>query len=244
MIKRQAFAGLLWSKQYYHFDIERWIHTSDGITPVSNARLSGRNSEWQSLKNQDIILMPDKWEYPWYAAWDLAFHCIAVAAIDSTFAKNQLIILTREWYMSPDGQIPAYEWNFSDVNPPVQAFAALQVYQIEKEKTGVGDVQFLKKIFQKLLINFTWWANRKDTNGNNVFEGGFLGLDNIGVFNRSTQLPNEKALEQTDGTSWMGMYALNMMDIASEIAITDNAFEDSVTKFYEHFSQPGRCVVL
>ncbi len=236
LIKRQAFAGLLWSKQYYHFDIERWIHTSDGITPVSNARLSGRNSEWQSLKNQDIILMPDKWEYPWYAAWDLAFHCIAVAAIDSTFAKNQLIILTREWYMSPDGQIPAYEWNFSDVNPPVQAFAALQVYQIEKEKTGVGDVQFLKKIFQKLLINFTWWANRKDTNGNNVFEGGFLGLDNIGVFNRSTQLPNEKALEQTDGTSWMGMYALNMMDIASEIAITDNAFEDSVTKFYEHFT--------
>lgn len=236
LIKRQAFAGLLWSKQYYHFDIERWIHTSDGITPVSNARLSGRNSEWQSLKNQDIILMPDKWEYPWYAAWDLAFHCIAVAAIDSTFAKNQLIILTREWYMSPDGQIPAYEWNFSDVNPPVQAFAALQVYQIEKEKTGVGDIQFLKKIFQKLLINFTWWANRKDTNGNNVFEGGFLGLDNIGVFNRSTQLPNEKALEQTDGTSWMGMYALNMMDIASEIAITDNAFEDSVTKFYEHFT--------
>jgi len=236
LIKRQAFAGLLWSKQYYHFDIERWIHTSDGITPVSNARLSGRNSEWPSLKNQDIILMPDKWEYPWYAAWDLAFHCIAVAAIDSTFAKNQLIILTREWYMSPDGQIPAYEWNFSDVNPPVQAFAALQVYQIEKEKIGVGDIQFLKKIFQKLLINFTWWANRKDTNGNNVFEGGFLGLDNIGVFNRSTQLPNEKALEQTDGTSWMGMYALNMMDIASEIAITDNAFEDSVTKFYEHFT--------
>lgn len=236
LIKRQAFAGLLWSKQYYHFDIERWIRSSDGITPVSQERLSGRNSEWQTLKNQDIILMPDKWEYPWYAAWDLAFHCIAIAAIDSVFAKNQLIILTREWYMNPDGQIPAYEWNFSDVNPPVQAFAALQVYHIEKKRMGVGDIQFLKKIFQKLIINFTWWANRKDSNGNNVFEGGFLGLDNIGVFNRSTQLPNEKSLEQTDGTSWMGMYALNMMDMAIEISLNDNAFEDSVTKFYEHFT--------
>jgi hypothetical protein len=236
LIKRQAFAGLLWSKQYYHFDVERWIQTSDGITPISNNRLTGRNSGWMNLKNQDIILMPDKWEYPWYAAWDLSFHCIAIAAIDPVFAKNQLIILTREWYMNPDGQIPAYEWNFSDVNPPVQAFAALQVYKIEKERTGTGDIQFLKKLFQKLIINFTWWANRKDANDNNVFEGGFLGLDNIGVFNRSTQLPNEKALEQTDGTSWMGMYALNMMDIASEIAVVDNAFENSVTKFYEHFT--------
>ncbi len=236
LIKRQAFAGLLWSKQYYHFDVERWIQTSDGITPVTGNRARGRNSGWMNLKNQDIILMPDKWEYPWYAAWDLSFHCIAIAAIDPVFAKNQLIILTREWYMNPDGQIPAYEWNFSDVNPPVQAFAAFQVYTIEKEKTGIGDIQFLKKIFQKLIINFTWWANRKDANNNNVFEGGFLGLDNIGVFNRSTQLPNEKALEQTDGTSWMGMYALNMMDMALEIAGVDNAFEDSVTKFYEHFT--------
>ncbi|MES2005898.1 MAG: glucosidase [Bacteroidota bacterium] len=236
LVKRQAFAGLLWSKQYYHYDVERWIQTSDGLTPISRDRLSGRNSGWMNLKNQDIILMPDKWEYPWYAAWDLSFHCIAIAAIDPVFAKNQLVILTREWYMNPDGQIPAYEWNFSDVNPPVQAFAAWQVYKIEKERTGTGDIQFLKKIFQKLTINFTWWANRKDANDNNIFEGGFLGLDNIGVFNRSTRLLNEKALEQTDGTSWMGMYALNMMDIATEIAVNDNAFEDSVTKFYEHFT--------
>ena len=235
LIKRKAYAGLLWSKQYYHFDVERWISTSDGITELSNIRLNGRNAEWKTLKNQDVILMPDKWEYPWYAAWDLAFHCIAMAAIDPVFAKNQLILLTREWYMNPDGQIPAYEWNFSDVNPPVQAFAALEVYRIEKEKTGIGDIHFLKRIFQKLIINFTWWSNRKDSNGNNVFEGGFLGLDNIGVFNRSSQLPGEIALEQTDGTSWMGMYALNMMDMAIEIALTDHAFEDSVTKFYEHF---------
>ncbi len=235
MIHRQAYAGLLWSKQYYHFDVERWLNTSDGITSISETRINGRNSEWTSLKNKDIILMPDKWEYPWYAAWDLAFHCIAIATIDPVFAKNQLIILTREWYMNANGQMPAYEWNFNDVNPPVQAFAALQVYQAEKEKNGKGDIQFLKKIFQKLIINFTWWANRKDTNGNNIFEGGFLGLDNIGVFNRSTKMADETELEQTDGTAWMGMYALNMMDIAIEISRFDDAFEDSVTKFYEHF---------
>ena len=235
LVRRQAFAGLLWSKQYYHFDVERWLYSGDGITRETAARLSGRNSTWKNLKNQDIILMPDKWEYPWYAAWDLAFHCIAVAAIDPAFAKNQLIILTREWFMNPDGQIPAYEWNFSDVNPPVQAFAAMEVYRIEQQSTGKGDIDFLKKIFQKLIINFTWWANRKDATGNNVFEGGFLGLDNIGVFNRSTQLPGEIALEQTDGTSWMGMYALNMMDIACEIALVDSSFENMVTKFYEHF---------
>jgi hypothetical protein len=235
MIYRQAYAGLLWNRQYYHYDVERWLNTTDGITPVTNAKLNGRNSTWTSLKNKDIISMPDKWEYPWYAAWDLAFHCIAIAAIDPVFARNQLIILTREWYMNANGQIPAYEWNFSDVNPPVHAFAALQVYQIEKNKTGTGNIHFLKQIFQKLIINFTWWANRKDADGNNIFEGGFLGLDNIGVFNRSTQLPGEALLEQTDGTSWMAMYALNMMDIAIEIAIHDSAFENTVTKFYEHF---------
>jgi hypothetical protein len=234
-IQRQAYAGLLWNKQYYHYDVERWLNTSDGITAVSESKINGRNSDWTSLKNKDVISMPDKWEYPWYAAWDLAFHCIALAPIDAVFAKNQLIILTREWYMNANGQIPAYEWNFSDVNPPVHAFAALQVYQIEKEQTGTGDISFLKKIFQKLIINFTWWANRKDANGNNIFEGGFLGLDNIGVFNRSSQLPGEALLEQTDGTSWMAMYALNMMDIAFEIALYDAAFENSVTKFYEHF---------
>ena len=234
-IQRQAFAGLLWSKQYYHYDVERWLTTDDGITPVSANRMNGRNSQWKYLKNQNIILMPDKWEYPWYAAWDLAFHCIAVGIIDPGFAKHQLILLTREWYMNPEGQVPAYEWNFSDVNPPVQAFAALQVYRNEKDRQKTGDIQFLKKIFQKLIINFTWWTNRKDTNGNNIFEGGFLGLDNIGVFNRSIQLPDESALEQADGTSWMGMYALNMMDIALEIAMEDDAFENTATKFYEHF---------
>lgn len=235
-IQRQAFAGLLWNKQFYHYDVERWLNNSDGITPVSSQRLNGRNHNWKYLKNQDIIMMPDKWEYPWYAAWDAAFHCIAMSIIDPVFAKNQLILLTREWYMSPSGQIPAYEWNFSDVNPPVHAFAALQVYHTEKQIKGVGDIQFLKRIFQKLIINFTWWINRKDENGNNIFGGGFLGLDNIGVFNRSIDEHNDDvSLEQADGTSWMGMYALNMMDIALEIAIADNAFEDAATKFYEHF---------
>ncbi len=235
-VQRQAFAGLLWSKQYYHFDLERWLNTDDGITPVSQERLDGRNHAWKYLKNQDIISMPDKWEYPWYAAWDTAFHCIAMAIIDPTFAKNQLLMLMREWYMNPEGQLPAYEWNFSDVNPPVHAFAALEVYRKEKEMTGKGDIVFLKRIFQKLLINFTWWTNRKDLNGNNIFEGGFLGLDNIGVFDRSSLLPGEVSLEQADGTSWMGIYALNMMDIALEISAVDVSFEDSCTKFYEHFA--------
>lgn len=235
LIQRQAFAGLLWSKQYYHYDIERWISTSDGIAPLSPNRKIGRNHDWQHLKNQDIILMPDKWEYPWYAAWDLAFHCIPMAMIDPTFAKHQLLLIMREWYMKPDGQLPAYEWNFGDVNPPVQALAALEVYRIEKKNTGIADINFLKRIFQKLIINFTWWINRKDPNGNNIFEGGFLGLDNIGVFNRSMQLHGQMELEQADGTSWMGMYALNMMDMALEIAVHDISFEDTGTKFFEHF---------
>ncbi len=234
-IQRQALAGILWSKQYYHFDVERWLSTSDGITPVNPGKQNGRNHDWKHLKNQDIIAMPDKWEYPWYAAWDLAFHCIPLAMVDPTFAKHQLLLIMREWYMKPDGQLPAYEWNFSDVNPPVQAWAALQVYMIEKNKTGKGDINFLKRIFQKLLINFTWWVNRKDASGNNLFEGGFLGLDNIGVFNRSIQLPGQIQLEQADGTSWMGMYALNMMDMALEIAMVDRAFEDTATKFFEQF---------
>ena len=179
--------------------------------------------------------MPDKWEYPWYAAWDLAFHCISLVMVDPEYAKNQLLLIMREWYMKPDGQLPAYEWNFSDVNPPVQAWAAMEVYRIEKETCGVGDIIFLKKVFQKLLINFTWWINRKDRSGNNIFEGGFLGLDNIGVFNRSHNLSDQMHLEQADGTSWMGMYALNMMDMALEIAQQDIAFEDTATKFFEHF---------
>ncbi|HNP21610.1 MAG TPA: glucosidase [Panacibacter sp.] len=234
-IQRQALAGILWSKQFYYYDIEKWLSKSDGIAPLSDHRKNGRNHDWQHLKNQDIILMPDKWEYPWYAAWDLGFHCIAMAMVDPVFAKHQLILIMREWYMKPDGQIPAYEWNFGDVNPPVHAWSSLQVYHIEKRKTGKGDITFLKRVFQKLIINFTWWINRKDPNGNNMFEGGFLGLDNIGVFNRSIQLHSEMEQEQADGTSWMGMYALNLMDMAIEIAMHDVSFEDTATKFFEHF---------
>ncbi|MEI6947558.1 glucosidase [Paraflavisolibacter sp. H34] len=234
-IRRQAIAGLLWSKQYYYYDIERWLTTTDGITPLHQSRKHGRNHDWPHLKNQDIISMPDKWEYPWYAVWDLAFQCISLAVADPTFAKHQLLLVMREWYMKPDGQLPAYEWNFGDVNPPVHAWAAMQIYNIEKKQKGTGDIVFLKKIFQKLLINFTWWINRKDRHGNNIFEGGFLGLDNIGVFNRSYPLSSEMQLEQADGTSWMGTFALDMMDIALEIAIHDASFEDTATKFFEHF---------
>jgi hypothetical protein len=233
-IQRQALAGLLWSKQFYCFDVERWLNEGDGLTTPAERRKTGRNHDWQHLKNQDIISMPDKWEYPWYAAWDLAFQSISMATVDPHFAKQQLLLIMREWYMKPDGQLPAYEWNFSDVNPPVHAWAAYEVYQIDKKKNGRGDLVFLKKIFQKLLINFTWWINRKDRKGNNIFEGGFLGLDNIGVFNRSFH-GGDMQLEQADGTSWMGTYALNMMDIALEIAQHDESFEDTATKFFEHF---------
>ena len=234
-IQRQALAGLLWSKQYYHYDVERWLSSTDGITPVSESKMTGRNHDWQHLKNQDVILMPDKWEYPWYAACDLGFQCISMAVADPTYAKHQLLLVMREWYMKPDGQLPAYEWNFGDVNPPVHAWAAMQVYNIEKKQTGKGDIVFLKKVFQKLLINFTWWINRKDVNGNNIFEGGFLGLDNIGVFNRSYHFSADLQLEQADGTSWMGTYALDMMDMALEISMVDASFEDTATKFFEHF---------
>ena len=234
-IQRQALAGLLWSKQFYYYDVEKWLTTSDGITPVNDGKLYGRNHDWRHLKNQNIILMPDKWEYPWYAAWDLAFQCIPMAMLDPGFAKDQLLLIMREWYMKPDGQLPAYEWHFSDVNPPVHAWAALQVYRIEKSLTGKEDISFLKKIFHKLIINFTWWINRKDDSGNNIFQGGFLGLDNIGIFNRSIEMPGNHRLDQADGTSWMGMYALNMMDMALEIAMVDDSFEDTATKFFEHF---------
>lgn len=235
-VQRQAFAGMLWTKQLYHIDIPEWLNGDEGQpAPPENRRKFGRNHEWPTLNNNDIISMPDKWEYPWYAAWDLAFHCVPLAMIDPEFAKNQLILITREWYMAPNGQIPAYEWAFSDVNPPVQAWAALKVYEIDKNKTGAGDIRFLKRIFSKLMLNFTWWVNRKDQNGKNIFEGGFLGLDNIGVFDRSNQLPKNGVLEQADGTSWMAMYSLNMMHIALEIATEDDAFEDVATKFFEHF---------
>jgi hypothetical protein len=234
-IMRQAFAGLLWNKQYYHYDVERWLTKSDGISTVTEERQKGRNHEWKYLKNQDVMSMPDKWEYPWYASWDTAFHCISFAILDPVYAKHQLTVLMREWFMNPQGQLPAYEWDFSDVNPPVHAFAALRVYQTEQKIYGTGDVEFLQRAFDKLIINFTWWINRKDEDGNSIFEGGFLGLDNIGLFNRSMMLPGNVLLEQADGTSWMGMYALNMMDIALELSRYNHAWQDMGTKFYEHF---------
>ncbi len=235
LVQRQAFAGMLWSKQYYNIDIPTWLDGDKGLTPPPSSRKNGRNSAWRTLNNEDIILMPDKWEYPWYAAWDLAFHCVTLAMVDAEFAKEQLILFLREWYMHPNGQIPAYEWAFGDVNPPVHAWACLQVYKIDKEQTGVGDIKFLKRVFQKLTLNFTWWVNRKDAKGNNVFEGGFLGLDNIGVFDRSAQLPGGALLEQADGTSWVAMYCTNMLEMSLLIALEDDAYEDVATKFFEHF---------
>jgi hypothetical protein len=233
-ISRQAISGLLWSKQFYYYDVNLWLTGDEATNRQHPERLQGRNKEWNFLNNKDIILMPDTWEYPWYASWDLAFHCIPMAFVDSGFAKHQMTLLLREWYMSPMGQIPAYEWNFSDVNPPVHAWACLNIFRIEKTVHGRADIDFLKRVFQKLIINFTWWVNRKDKDGNNLFEGGFLGLDNIGVINRN-EIPPGFMLEQVDGTSWMAMFALNMMDIALEIAVYDPTFEDVATKFYEHF---------
>jgi hypothetical protein len=234
-IQRQAFAGMLWNKQFYHIDIPRWLN-GDPVGPLPPAqRKFGRNSEWLTLNNEDVLSVPDKWEYPWYATWDLAFHCIPLAILDAQFAKGQLILLLREWYMDPYGKLPAYEWSFSDVNPPVHAWACMQVYKMDKERTGVADTVFLERTFQKLLINFTWWVNRKDRLNNNVFEAGFLGLDNIGVFDRNN-VPGGAILEQADGTAWMGMYCLNMMEIALELAQTNIAYEDLATKFFEHFT--------
>ncbi len=234
-VLRQVFAGLLWSKQFYHYDVSRWLRGDIAEPNPPEERKRGRNHDWRHLYNADVISMPDKWEYPWYAAWDLAFHCIPLALIDSDFAKEQLILMLREWYMHPNGQIPAYEWAFGDVNPPVHAWAAWRVYKIEQKRRGVGDRKFLERIFHKLLLNFTWWVNRKDAEGRNVFQGGFLGLDNIGVFDRSAPLPTGGHLEQSDGTSWMGMYCLNMLAIALELASEDSAYEDVASKFFEHF---------
>jgi len=234
-IQRQAFAGMLWSKQYFNIDIPRWLNGDKGQPAPPESRKQGRNHQWHSLNNEDIISMPDKWEYPWYAAWDLAFHCVPLSMIDAGFAKEQLILFLREWYMHPNGQLPAYEWAFGDVNPPVHAWSCLQVFTIDRQKTGKADIDFLKRAFQKLLINFTWWVNRKDHKGNNVFEGGFLGLDNIGVFDRSSAIPGGGVLEQADGTSWMAMYCLNMLEMALEIAQYDATYEDVATKFFEHF---------
>ncbi len=234
-VQRQAFAGLLWSKQYYHFVIEDWLKGDPAQPPPPSERKKGRDSSWAHLFNEDILSMPDKWEYPWYAAWDLAFHMIPMAQVDPGFAKSQLSLLLREWYMHPNGQIPAYEWAFGDVNPPVHAWACWRVYQIDRKLTGIADVSFLEAAFHKLLLNFTWWVNRKDAMGNNIFEGGFLGLDNIGVFDRSAPLPTGGILEQSDGTSWMAMYCLNMLKIALELSRTNHVYEDVASKFFEHF---------
>lgn len=234
-IQRQAFAGMLWSKQYYNIDIPCWLTGDSGQPEPPAARKTGRNHQWMTLNNEDIVSMPDKWEYPWYAAWDLAFHCVPLAMLDARFAKEQLVLFLREWYMHPNGQMPAYEWAFGDVNPPVHAWSCIEVFKIDKEKTGVADYKFLEKVFHKLLLNFTWWVNRKDHKGNNVFEGGFLGLDNIGVFDRSSALPGGGVLEQADGTSWMAMYSLNMLEIALELSQYNDAYEDVATKFFEHF---------
>jgi hypothetical protein len=234
-VMRQALAGMLWSKQFYHYDVSRWLRGDPTEPPPLPERLTGRNHQWEHLFNADVISMPDKWEYPWYAAWDLAFHCLPLALVDADFAKEQLILMLREWYMHPNGQLPAYEWAFGDVNPPVQAWAAWRVYRIEEKRRGVADRKFLERVFHKLLLNFTWWVNRKDAEGRNVFQGGFLGLDNIGVFDRSAPLPTGGHLEQSDGTSWMGMYCLNMLTIALELAREDPAYEDVASKFFEHF---------
>ncbi len=235
LVQRRAFAGLLWSKQFYHYSPERWLSGDPAQPKPPESRKRGRNHDWAHLYALDVLSMPDTWEYPWFAAWDLAFHTLPLALVDPEWAKRQLILLTREWYMHPNGQLPAYEWAFGDVNPPVHAWAAWRVYKITRNVTGVADSEFLEGIFHKLLLNFTWWVNRKDLDGRNVFQGGFLGLDNIGVFDRSAPLPTGGHLEQADGTAWMGMYCLNMLAIALELARTRPAYEDVATKFLEHF---------
>ena len=236
-VMRQALAGMLWSKQWYHYDVRRWIEGDPLQPPPPAERRYGRNREWSHLYNDDVISMPDKWEYPWYAAWDLAFHTITLALVDPEFAKGQLTLFLREWYMHPNGQIPAYEWALGDVNPPVHAWAVWRVYKIDGKRTGRPDREFLESAFHKLLLNFTWWVNRKDAEGMNVFQGGFLGLDNIGVFDRSAALPTGGHIEQSDGTSWMGMFCLNMLAIALELARENPAYESVASKFFEHFVQ-------
>ena len=236
LVQRQALAGMIWSKQFYYYDINRWL-TGDPAQPAPpRERSRGRNADWRHLNNADVISMPDKWEYPWYAAWDLAFHCLPLAMVDAGFAKRQLLLMTREWYMHPSGQLPAYEWALGDVNPPVHAWASWRVFQIDRKQRGdIGDIRFLERVFHKLVINFTWWVNRKDVDGNNVFQGGFLGLDNIGLFDRSAPLPTGGHINQSDGTSWMAMYSLNLMRIALELAQHNDTYEDIASKFLEHF---------
>jgi hypothetical protein len=235
-VQRQAFAGMIWSKQFFYYDVPAWLKGDPAQPAPPPDRRRGRNSDWQHLNNADTISMPDKWEYPWYAAWDLAFHMIPFALIDPEFAKGQLVLLTREWYMHPNGQLPAYEWALGDVNPPVHAWATWRVFQIDRKQRGdCGDLAFLERVFHKLMLNFNWWVNRKDAQGRNVFQGGFLGLDNIGVFDRSAPLPTGGFINQADGTAWMAMYCLNLMRIALELALHNPVYEDIATKFFEHF---------
>ena len=231
-VLRQAFAGLLWSKQFYHYDVERWLDGDPSMPPPPRERLAGRNKDWRHLDSLDVLSMPDTWEYPWFASWDLAFHCVALAHVDADFAKRQLLLLLREWYQHPNGELPAYEWAFSDANPPVHAWAAFQVFRID----GQRDFGFLKRVFHKLLINFTWWVNKQDEAGDNVFEGGFLGLDNVGPIDRSAALPPGQILEQSDGSAWMARYCLDLLEIAVTLAMHDRAYEDVATKFFEHFT--------
>jgi hypothetical protein len=242
LVQRQALAGMLWNKQCYHYDISQWLEGDSGEPAPPPERKSGRNHEWTHINIGDVLSMPDKWEYPWFAAWDLAFHCVTHALIDPDFAKRQLILLASEWYMHPNGQLPAYEWAFGDVNPPVHALAAWRIYRLEQMRGGKGDLEFLERIFHKLTLNFTWWVNRRDANGRNIFQGGFLGLDNIGVFDRSAPLPTGGVLNQSDGTAWMAMYSLNLMRIALELALHNHVYEDIATKFFEHFLYIARAM--
>src|SRR5215468_3154913 len=232
---RPMSCGMLWSKQFYYYDVDKWLEErgSDPFKPTRKA--APRNDQWHHMYNGDVISMPDKWEYPWYAVWDLAFHVLPLTLVDPDFGKHQLKLMLRERYMHPNGQIPAYEWNFGDVNPPVHAWSTIFTYRLEKAHRGQGDREWLKSCFQKLLLNFTWWVNRKDRSGRNVFEGGFLGLDNVGIFDRSLPLPNGGYLEQADGTAWMALFAQNMLEIALELAMNDPVYGDLTVKFYEHF---------
>jgi hypothetical protein len=243
LVQRQAFAGMLWSKQFYYFDVTEWLDGDPRQPPPPESRKNGRNEAWRHLSAADIISMPDKWEYPWFAAWDLSFHCVSLSLVDPGFAKRQLLLLCQVWMMHPNGELPAYEWAFGDVNPPVQAWAALRVYENDKRwNGGVGDVAFLERVFHKLLLNFTWWVNRKDSQGLNIFEGGFLGLDNIGLFDRSAPLPTGGYIQQSDGTAWMAMYCLNMLHIALELGQHDKVYEDMATKFFEHLLYIARAM--